>query len=75
MSLGKIKGEKVDVHLWAPVHEIDSGALTQLRNVAGLPWVFHHVAAMADVHAGKGATVGSVVALKGAVIPAAVESI
>jgi tRNA-splicing ligase RtcB (3'-phosphate/5'-hydroxy nucleic acid ligase) len=40
--------------------------------VASLPWVAHHVAVMPDVHVGKGATVGSVVALRGAVAPAAV---
>src|SRR6185295_13214820 len=39
---------------------------------AALPWAFHHVAVMPDVHFGKGATVGSVVAMKNAVAPAAV---
>jgi len=43
-----------------------------LKNTASLPFVFRHVAAMADVHLGKGATVGSVIATKGAVCPAAV---
>src|SRR5437588_760560 len=52
--------------------QIESVALDQLRNIAKLPWVFHHVAAMADVHYGKGATVGSVIAMKGALSPAAV---
>jgi len=50
MSLSKIKGDKVDVRIWAPVHEVESQALDQLRNIASLPWVFHHVAAMADCH-------------------------
>ncbi len=54
------------------MHEVESSALDQLRRTASLPWVFHHVAAMPDVHFGKGATVGSVVAMKGAVAPAAV---
>jgi tRNA-splicing ligase RtcB len=72
MSLARIKGKNVDVHLWAHAHEVESSALDQLRNVAALPWVFHHVAAMADVHYGTGATVGSVIAMKGAVSPAAV---
>ena len=57
---------------WADPGQIESVALDQLRNIAKLPWVFHHVAAMADVHYGKGATVGSVIAMKGAVSPAAV---
>jgi tRNA-splicing ligase RtcB len=66
------KGKRADIHLWAPVHEVESQALDQLKNVAALPWVFHHVAAMPDVHLGHGATVGSVIAMKGAVSPAAV---
>src|SRR3954463_4955392 len=68
----RIKGQKVDILAWADPAEVESVALDQLRNVSGLPWVFHHVAAMADVHFGKGATVGSVIAMKGAVSPAAV---
>ena len=46
--------------------------IAQLKNVAALPWVAHHVAVMPDVHAGQGATVGSVIAMHGAVAPAAV---
>ena len=72
MSISKIKGGKVDVKIWAPIHEVESQALDQLRNIASLPWCFHHVAVMPDVHLGKGATVGSVIALKNAVSPAAV---
>lgn len=60
----------VPVKIWA--EEVESQALTQLKNIAALPFVFKHVAAMPDVHLGKGATVGSVVATKGAVCPAAV---
>lgn len=70
--ISSITGKTVDVWLWSPLAEVESEALTQLRNTASLPWVFHHVAAMPDVHYGKGATVGSVVAMKGAVCPAAV---
>jgi tRNA-splicing ligase RtcB len=72
MSLARVKGKNVDIHLWARATEVESAALDQLRNIAALPWVFHHVAAMADVHLGAGATVGSVIAMKGAVSPAAV---
>jgi len=72
MSLARVKGKNVDIHLWASPNEVESAALDQLRHVAALPWVFHHVAAMADVHVGAGATVGSVIAMKGAVSPAAV---
>ena len=52
--------------------EVEASARRQLENVSRLPIVFHHVAAMPDVHFGKGATVGSVIAMKGAVSPAAV---
>ena len=68
----RIKGDKVDVWLWTDPAGVESVALDQLRNIARLPWVFHHVAAMPDVHFGKGATVGSVIAMKGALAPAAV---
>lgn len=69
---GVVKGSKVDVKLWAPLEEVESAALQQLRNTASLPWAFHSVCAMPDVHLGSGATVGSVVALKEAVSPACV---
>jgi tRNA-splicing ligase RtcB (3'-phosphate/5'-hydroxy nucleic acid ligase) len=72
MSLARIQGKNVDIHLWARPSEVEGEALGQLRNVAALPWVFHHVAAMPDVHLGAGATVGSVIAMKDAVAPAAV---
>lgn len=52
--------------------EVDEPTRGQLSQVAGLPVVFHHVAAMPDVHLGLGATVGSVIPTLGAVIPAAV---
>ena len=71
MSLARLRGETVDVRLWTPVEQVESQALTQLRNIASLPWVAH-VAVMPDVHFGKGATVGSVIGMRGAVSPAAV---
>jgi tRNA-splicing ligase RtcB (3'-phosphate/5'-hydroxy nucleic acid ligase) len=67
-----INGARVPIRLWAPAHEVESDAIRQLKAVASLPWVAHHVAVMPDVHVGKGATVGSVIALRGAVAPAAV---
>jgi tRNA-splicing ligase RtcB (3'-phosphate/5'-hydroxy nucleic acid ligase) len=67
-----IKGRNVPIQIWAPLEEVDTQVLTQLKNVAALPWVAHHVAVMPDVHLGKGATVGSVIAMRGAVAPAAV---
>jgi tRNA-splicing ligase RtcB len=70
--ISQIKGDNVPIKLWAPLEEVESAALDQLRNIARLPWVVHHVAAMPDVHLGKGATVGSVVAMRAAIAPAAV---
>src|SRR5436305_8663624 len=68
----RIQGRKADILAWTNPGEIEGVALEQLKNISSLPWVFHHVAAMPDVHFGKGATVGSVIAMKGAVSPAAV---
>ena len=72
MSLATLKGAVAPIRLWTPVREVESEALDQLKRIAALPWIFSHVAAMPDVHLGKGATVGSVIAMKGAVAPAAV---
>ncbi len=52
--------------------EIEHSALNQLINVSQLPFIHHHVAAMPDVHYGIGATVGSVIPTRGAIVPAAV---
>jgi len=52
--------------------DLEDSARQQLVNLSKLPIVHHHVAAMPDVHTGIGATVGSVIATKRAVIPAAV---
>src|SRR4051812_8608741 len=52
--------------------ELEATARAQLVNISKLPIVHHHVAAMPDVHLGIGATVGSVIPTKQAIIPAAV---
>ncbi|MBE1599225.1 tRNA-splicing ligase RtcB [Streptomyces stelliscabiei] len=57
--------------MWTDPASVEEGALQQLRNVATLPWI-KGLAVMPDVHYGKGATVGSVIAMRGAVCPAAV---
>ncbi|HJW72244.1 MAG TPA: RtcB family protein [Geothrix sp.] len=72
MCLAILKGAAAPLHLWTPVAEVEGSALDQLKRVAALPWVFRHVAVMADVHFGIGATVGTVIAMKNAVSPAAV---
>ena len=60
----------VPVKIWTD--QIEDVARHQLRNTATLPFVYHHIAAMPDVHLGIGATVGSVIATRGAICPAAV---
>jgi tRNA-splicing ligase RtcB len=67
-----ISDEKKPIKIWADVATVEPEAMAQLRNIARLPYVFHHVAVMPDVHLGKGATVGSVIASHGAISPAAV---
>ncbi|MEY9927634.1 tRNA-splicing ligase RtcB [Catenulispora sp. GP43] len=59
------------IRMWADPESVEPQALEQLRNVAALPWT-RGVAVMPDVHPGIGATVGSVIAMEGAVSPAAV---
>lgn len=61
---------KVPVKIYTD--DVDSASLDQLGNMAQLPFIHNHIAAMPDVHAGIGATVGSVIPTKGAIIPAAV---
>lgn len=60
------------IKAWVNGVSMDDGAVTQLQNVASLPFIHKWVAAMPDVHVGKGATIGSVIATRRAVIPAAV---
>lgn len=61
---------KVPVKIYTD--DIESEALEQLKNVANLPFIHSHIAAMPDVHCGIGATIGSVIPTKGAIIPASV---
>lgn len=62
----------VPIKVWTRGVPFEAEAQEQLRRVAALPFVHKWVAAMPDVHAGMGATIGSVIASKKAVIPAAV---
>lgn len=69
--------EQLKISTPAPVlswanHALGSEETKMAKNVASLPFVFKHVALMPDVHLGKGALVGSVVATKEALMPAAV---
>lgn len=67
-----IEGEKHIVKAWTKGVDLDEKAVGQLKNVASMPFIYKWVAAMPDAHWGMGATVGSVIATKGAIIPAAV---
>ncbi|MEV5957839.1 RtcB family protein [Streptomyces sp. NPDC051987] len=71
MPYVEMPGAKVPIRMWTDPATVEDGALQQLRNVATLPWI-KGLAVMPDVHYGKGATVGSVIAMRGAVCPAAV---
>src|SRR5262249_35652032 len=62
----------VPIKAWTKGVPVEEAAEKQLRNVAQLPFIYKWVAAMPDVHYGIGATVGSVIPTKGAIIPAAV---
>ena len=62
----------VPIKMWTRGVPVEDEARAQLARAAQMPFVFKHVAAMPDVHVGIGATVGSVIPTKGAVIPAAV---
>ena len=70
IQLSAVKG--VPIKAWVKGVPLEDQARQQLLNVAQLPFVFKWVAAMPDVHWGIGATVGSVIPTKGAIIPAAV---
>jgi tRNA-splicing ligase RtcB len=71
MSYTEVPGINVPIRMWTDPATVESGAMQQLRNVSSLPWI-KGLAVMPDVHYGKGATVGSVIAMHGAVCPAAV---
>jgi tRNA-splicing ligase RtcB (3'-phosphate/5'-hydroxy nucleic acid ligase) len=64
--------DRAPIKTWTRGVQVEDQALQQLRNVAALPFIHHHVAAMPDVHWGMGATVGSVIPTLGAIVPAAV---
>lgn len=64
--------QRFPIKAWTRGVQVEDSARQQLRNLAAMPFIHSHVAAMPDVHWGMGATVGSVIATKAAIIPAAV---
>ncbi len=71
MTYTELPGVRVPIRMWTDPAGVEEAAMRQLRNVSALPWI-KGLAVMPDVHYGKGATVGSVIAMHGAVCPAAV---
>lgn len=67
-----VNGRGFPIKAWTKGVELETEALQQLYNVARLPFIYKHVAVMPDVHWGMGATIGSVIPTRGAIIPAAV---
>lgn len=62
----------VPLKVWSKGVTVEDSAMQQLKNVASLPFIHKHVAAMPDAHWGMGSTIGSVIATHKAIIPAAV---
>src|SRR3990167_769608 len=60
------------IKMWTQGVPVEPEAQKQLINTAHLPFIYKWLAVMPDVHLGKGATIGSVIPTKGAIIPAAV---
>lgn len=70
MEVIKKEDYKVPVFSWCP--EIEENAMSQIDNLARLPFVFNRVAVMADCHSGYGMPIGGVMATKGVIVPNAV---
>lgn len=65
-----ITTEKIPVKMW--LTEIEDGAMEQVKNLANLPFAFHHIAIMPDCHLGVGMPIGGVLATEDVIIPSAV---
>lgn len=72
MGFEVIEGGGKPIKAWVKGVQVEDQAKQQLLNLSQMPFIYSHIAAMPDVHWGMGATVGSVIATKGAIIPAAV---
>jgi len=72
VSYIELQGSPVPIKMWTKGVPVEDAAVTQLRNLAALPFVHSHVAVMPDVHWGAGTTIGTVVPTIKALIPAAV---
>lgn len=70
LNKSAVAGKGVPVKIFT--NDIEYDAIRQLRTLSQLPFIHSHIAVMPDVHIGKGATVGSVIPTKDALIPSAV---
>lgn len=70
MPIREVINKGKPVKIWASF--IDDKAREQLEDMSKIPFIHKHIAVMPDVHWGVGATIGSVIATKGAIVPAAV---
>jgi tRNA-splicing ligase RtcB (3'-phosphate/5'-hydroxy nucleic acid ligase) len=65
-----IASERIPIKMW--LEDIEDGALEQARNLANLPFAYHHIALAPDCHQGYGMPIGGIMATKGVVVPNAV---
>jgi tRNA-splicing ligase RtcB len=65
-----ITTERLPIKLW--LDDIEDGAMEQAKNLANLPFAFHHIVLCPDAHKGYGMPIGGVMATKGVVVPNAV---
>ena len=72
MEFELITGGRLPIKAWTRGVQVEDTARKQLLNLSNMPFIHKHIAVMPDVHWGMGATVGSVIVTKGAIIPAAV---
>lgn len=72
MTYTLIEENGAPIKAWISGVPLEDEARKQLINLSQLPFIYKHIAVMPDVHWGLGATIGSVVATKKAIIPAAV---
>lgn len=66
----KITTERIPIKLW--LHNLESGAMQQAKDLANLSIAFRHIAIMPDAHQGYGMPIGGVLATKDAIVPNAV---
>ena len=65
-----LSSEKLPIKLWLPY--LEDGAEVQAKNLANLPFAFHHIVILPDSHQGYGMPIGAVMATRGVIIPNAV---